>query len=170
MTSCTDNQGRMGVLTVDVDAIHRVRPLTNVDLLTVVGGDLFERLAEDPVLLCDVMFALCKPEADPRNISDADFGRAMSGDAIEQVTTALLEAIADFVPSRKAALLRSASQKLEHFRGQVLDHAEAKPSSGGLEARIEAMLTEHDASGGSSTGAPASSESTPAPGRRASCW
>jgi hypothetical protein len=160
MTHFTDNQGRTWVLTVNVDAIKRVRQLTDVDLLTVVGGDLLERLAEDPVLLCDVLFALCKPEADAKQVSDEDFGRSMSGDAIETATTALLEAIADFFPSRKAALLRSASQKLEHFRGKVLDHAEAKLTSGELEAQIEAMLNAQD---DSLTSAPASSDATPAP-------
>lgn len=162
MTHFTDNQGRTWVLTVNVDAIKRVRNLTDVDLLTVVGGDLLERLAEDPVLLCDVLYALCKPDADVKQVSDEDFGRAMSGDAIEQATTALLEAIADFFPSRKGQLLRQAGQKLDALQTKVLDHAEARLSSGALEAQIEAALKAHDAPGGLSSNAPASSVSTPA--------
>ena len=163
MTSFTDSQGRTWVLTVNVDAIRRVRQLTDVDLLEVVGGKLLEQLAEDPVLLCDVLFALCKPEADAKQVSDEDFGRSMAGDVIEQATGALLEALADFFPGRKGELLKQAAAKLDQLQAKVLDHAEAKLTSGELEAQVEAMLSEHERSGGSSISAPASSASTPVP-------
>jgi hypothetical protein len=165
MTSFTDSQGRTWVLTVNVDAIRRVRQLTDVDLLEVVGGKLLEQLAEDPVLLCDVLFALCKPEADAKQVSDEDFGRAMAGDTIEQATTALLEALADFFPGRKGELLKQAAAKLDQLQARVLDHAGERLTSGELETQIEAMLAQPTESvpGSLSTLPGASSASTPGP-------
>lgn len=99
MKTFTDNAGRTWTIAVNVDAIKRVRGLLQVDLLAVVEGKLIEQLIRDPVLLCDVIYAVCKPEADANNISDTDFGKAMAGDAIEHATKALLEELANFSPN-----------------------------------------------------------------------
>src|SRR5262245_66118902 len=94
-----DNAGRTWTVAINVDAIKRVRGLLSVDLLEVVEGKLIETLIRDPILLCDVVYAVCKPEADAKHVSDEDFGRAMSGDAIDHATKALLEDLVDFSPS-----------------------------------------------------------------------
>ena len=99
MKTFTDNAGRTWTVVVNVDAIKRVRGLLSVDLLSIVEGTLIDRLIRDPVLLCDIVYAVCKPEADARGISDEEFGRSMAGDAIEHATTALLEELVDFFPS-----------------------------------------------------------------------
>ncbi|MEX0654868.1 MAG: hypothetical protein WD151_12160 [Phycisphaeraceae bacterium] len=160
MNSFTDSQGRTWTLTVTVDAIKRVRRLTEIDLLEAVSGRLLERLAGDPVVLCDVLYALCRPEAESKQVTDEDFGRAMAGDAIEQATAALLEALADFFPSRKRQLLKQAGAKLSELEAKVLDHAEAQLSSGAIDAELDRMLK---ASGDSPGSAPGSSDSTPGP-------
>ena len=66
-----------------------------------VDGTLLEKLINDPILLCDVIYCVCMEEADSRGVSDEDFGRAMAGDAIELATTALLEELVDFFPLGK---------------------------------------------------------------------
>ena len=110
MKSFTDNTGRAWTLSVTVGTIKRVRALCNVDLVGVISiesgaqpkVDLLERLGSDPVLLVDVLYAVCKPEADAKGVSDEEFGQAMSGDAIEMATTALLDEVIDFSPKRNA--------------------------------------------------------------------
>ncbi|MBW7934986.1 MAG: hypothetical protein H3C62_15535, partial [Gemmatimonadaceae bacterium] len=89
MKTFTDNAGRTWTLAINVDVLKRVRGLVDMNLLDIIDGQLIERLYRDPVLLCDVVYAVCKPEADARSVSDEDFGRAMAGDAIEQATKAL---------------------------------------------------------------------------------
>ncbi|HET6497946.1 MAG TPA: hypothetical protein VFH17_02695, partial [Coriobacteriia bacterium] len=102
-----DNAGRTWAVAINVDAIKRVRDLLSMDLLEILDGKLIEKLYRDPVLLCDVVYAVCKPEADARNVTDEDFGRAMAGDAIEHATKALLEDLVGFSPSpRDRANLR----------------------------------------------------------------
>ena len=135
-----DAAGREWTVEINVQAIKRVRGLIDVDLMDAVGGDLIERLLGDPVLLCDVVYCLCKPEADERGISDEEFGRAMAGDAIESATGALLEELVDFFPPKKRALLRKAMDKLERFQDAAIELAHKKLDDPELEARLETEL------------------------------
>ena len=166
MRTFSDNAGRTWTVTINVDAIKRVKGLLDVNLLEIVEGSLIERLIRDPVLLCDVVYAVCKPEADEKNISDEDFGRAMAGDAIEHATRALLEELVGFSPSPRD---RANLQRVLETTWKVMDRArdliEQKLDSGALEQAVEAELKGIDApppsASGSSGAAPESSESIP---------
>jgi hypothetical protein len=83
MRTFNDNAARSWTVQINVDAIKRVRDLVKVNLLEVVEGKLIEQLVSDPILLCDVIYAVCKPEADAKSVTDVDFGKAMAGDAID---------------------------------------------------------------------------------------
>ena len=141
MKTFTDNAGRTWTIAINVDAIKRVRGLHDVDLLSILDGKLIERLYRDPVLLCDVVYAVCKPEADTREISDEEFGRAMAGDAIEHATTALLEELVDFFPQGKRRVLHKALAKLHSVEARAVEYAQARLDDPELERRIEAALT-----------------------------
>lgn len=102
MKTFTDNAGRDWVIEINVASLKRVKGLTGTDLIALavsMDTSVAERLASDPILLCDVLYAVCKPQADERSVSDEEFGRAMAGDAIESATVALLEDIVGFCPS-----------------------------------------------------------------------
>ena len=99
MKTFKDNAGRTWTVSVDVDAIRRVRTALKVNLTSTDFGAVLEQILSDPVLLCDVLYVICKPEADRQKVSDEDFGRAMAGDAIEHATGALLEELANFTPN-----------------------------------------------------------------------
>ena len=160
MKTFKDNAGRTWTITVNVDAIKRVRSLLNVNLMDAVDGKLLEQLATDPVLLCDVIYCLCKPEADTKNVTDEDFGRSMAGDAIEHATTALLEELVDFFPLGKRRVLQKALGKLKTLEAKALAVAEKRLDSPELEAEMEAALNGIGDSFGKS---PEPSASTPAP-------
>jgi len=160
MKTFKDNAGRAWTVTVNVDAIKRVRSLLDVNLMDAVDGKLLERLVSDPVLLCDVIYVLCKPEADQKNVTDEDFGRSMAGDAIEHATTALLEELVDFFPLGKRRLLTKALDKLKTLEAKALEVAEKRLDSPELEAEMEAAL---NGIGDSSLKSPEPSASTPAP-------
>src|SRR5687767_1850112 len=120
MKTFQDNAGRTWTVQVNVDAIKRVRDLAKVDLLEVVEGKLIERLVSDPILLCDVLYCVCKVEADAQGISDGDFGRAMGGDAIDGATAALLEELVGFFPQGRRKVLAKALAKLRNLEGTAL--------------------------------------------------
>ena len=132
MKSFTDNKGRAWEIVVTVATVKRVRGLCKVDLNSIVeldknnkpSAELLERLSSDPVLLVDVLYAICKPQADKLGVSDEDFGEAMAGDAIEHATTALLEEIIDFFPEAKRLVMRkilSASRKFSEAARKKLE-------------------------------------------------
>lgn len=148
MKTFTDNTGRTWTISVTVGTIKRVRALCGIDLANIISIEagrtpdvgLLEQLAADPVLLVDVLYAVCKPEADTLNISDEDFGRAMAGDAIENATTALLDEVIDFFPEAKRKVFQkilSASRRFEAKSKQMLTELLADPE---LDARIDKAL------------------------------
>jgi len=142
MKTFVDNAGRTWTVAINVDAIKRVRDLAKVNLLEVVEGKLLERLISDPVLLCDVIYCVCKPEAETKGLSDADFGRAMAGDAIDGATTALLEELVDFFPQGKRRVLSKALAKLRKLETAALAAVETRLDSPELERRMATQLAE----------------------------
>ena len=163
MKTFTDNLDRSWDVAIDVTAIKRVRDLVGVDLLEIVDGSLIEKLIRDPVLLCDVVYAVCKLQADERDppVTDEEFGRAMAGDVIEHATTALLEDLVSFCPSpRDRTNLGRVLEATNRVMDRARDLVEQKLDSGELEQMAERALV----SAGSSSGSPqASSESIRAP-------
>ena len=149
MKTFNDNAARSWTVQVNVDAIKRVRDLAQVNLLEVVEGKLLERLISDPILLCDVIYCLCKPEADTKNVSDADFGRAMAGDAIDGATTALLEDLVDFFPQAKRRVLAKALAKLQKLQTAALAAVETRLDSPELDRQMAARLAQLENSSGS---------------------
>lgn len=142
MRAFRDTAGRQWSVDITVETIKRVKGLVGVNLLDVVGGELAERLATDPVLLCDVLYAVCKPDADRLGISDEEFGRGLAGDAIDEATDALLEALVDFFPKLRRKLLRTALGRLQHLHQRAVELAEKRLMDPALERRLEAMLGE----------------------------
>ena len=160
MKTFSDNAARTWTVQVNVDAVKRVRDLAQVNLLEVVDGKLLERLVSDPILLCDVIYAVCKPEADAKSVTDVDFGRAMAGDAIDTATTALLEELVDFFPSGKRTVFRKALEKLKKLEGIALETATKRLESDELERKMTAALKNLEPasmSGDSSGNSPVSS-------------
>ena len=114
--------------------------MLDVDLLEAVEGKLIERLAGDPILLCDVIFVICKVEADQHGIDDEYFGRAMSGDAIDHATTSLLEELVDFFPKSRRALLSKALAKFRHLETKAIELVDKQLDDPELERKLMSQL------------------------------
>ena len=104
----TDTEGRDWSLRLDVATLRRVRDLTSVDL-----GKLFSdpqqlaNLHNDIILFVDVLFAIVKPTADARGVSDIQFGQSLAGDVLESAVLAFETSVVDFLPERdRRAVLR----------------------------------------------------------------
>lgn len=161
MKTFTDNAKRSWTVEINVAAIKRVRDLAHVDLLEIVEGKLIERLIRDPILLCDVVYAACKPQADERGVSDEEFGRAMAGDAIEHATAALLEELVSFCPSpRDRKNLGRVLEATNRVMDKARDLIEERLESDQLDRIVQQALASAVESSGS---APASSASTRPP-------
>src|ERR1043165_6369596 len=104
MHTFKDNADRTWTVAINVTALKRVRDLVHVDLYKLVDQGLkpLADLVSDPVQLADVLYCLCKDEADSRQVSDEDFGRALGGDAILLAAVAFVEELVVFFPRARA--------------------------------------------------------------------
>ena len=158
MKTFSDHSGRPWTVALNVTTLKRIKALCAVDLMEAVndGGKLIERLATDPVLLCDVLSAACQEQAQAQSVSDAQFGCAMTGDAIEGATEALLEELVDFFPKAKREVLRRALQKMHLYEEKFLKAAHLKLDDPKMDEAVDKAIENALNPGDSSGSAPAS--------------
>jgi hypothetical protein len=156
MKSFRDTKGRDWTIDVNVASARRVKAAVHVDIIG--DGKVFAQLSADVEAFVNVLYVLCKAQADADGITDEQFGEGLAGDALEAATTALLEEIADFFPKDRRAVLRQVVTKMDEVQGRVAVAASAKLETLGpeIDAAIAAVF------GASSTDSPAPVTSTPA--------
>ena len=140
MRNFIDSSGRVWVVDINVATVKRVKAIAQINLLEVVQGDLIERLSTDPVLLADVLYAVCQPQALREQVSDEAFGQALAGDVIDRATTALLEGLIEFFPEPRRRLLEKATAKYRQVQTKALELLEANLDNPQLEAKILQQL------------------------------
>ena len=131
MHTFTDNTGKIWSISVNVAAIKRVRALCGVDLTSIIDIDdegkptasLLDKISSDPVLLVDILYAVCKPEADQNGISDELFGAHILGDVITNATNALLDEVVDFFPVSKRRVLQQLLKLTRRFEEKIANEA-----------------------------------------------
>lgn len=185
MKTFNDNSGRTWTIAVTVDAIKRVQSLVKVNLAQILSPQrgstlpLLTELQSDIVLLCDVLFALVKPQAETQSVTDEQFGQALGGEAIAAAHAAFWEEMESFFRMLPHGLATVAA---------IRKHEElVKQSLKTVQEKIEAMNTKTDPNptrrkreetngihphplipGGSAGSSPASSASTRGRSRSAS--
>jgi len=159
MAQFRDNNGRTWEVTVTTATLKRVKSLLHgVDLGKMASnGTIYSALADDPILLCDLLYAVCKPEADAAGVSDEDFGRGMAGDAIDDATTALMEGLIDFFPKGRRNLYRKALTKQHVLTEKAIAMIERRIESDELDNELKRELSSSATSSAESPG------STPTP-------
>lgn len=157
MRTFKDNEGRTWAVSVNTTAIKNVRASLGIDLLEVADGKIIDRLTSDPVMLVDLLYVLCRDEAESRGISDSQFGRAMAGDCIDAAMHALFEELVDFFPRegvRKA--VRTAWTKIRRLQTVATETATARLEAVDAEAKVRdavnATIDRHLSSLGISSG------------------
>jgi hypothetical protein len=170
MKTFRDATGREWAVIIHVAAVKRCRALVGVDLYGLVDEG-FEKLAKllgDPVQLVDVLYVLCKQEADDRHLTDEDFGRSLGGDALQHATDAFLAELVDFFPDpRVRAGLQRVITAGRTVRDRMLDLMTDRLAEIDPEAEAARLLgvaaSGPPRSNGSSGGLRESSASTPDP-------
>lgn len=118
MPTFTDIAGRDWRITLTVDTVAHIRRETGVNLNDVFARDRdgqtpITRLAGDPEALVGVLFAACEKQIAELGLSPRDFSARFDGDALESATTALLEALCDYFPTRLREPMHRARRKIE---------------------------------------------------------
>ena len=144
MKTFTDSAGRTWTISITVDAIRRVRDLVGVNLADVTEGapPLMTRLATDIVLLCDVIYAIAKPQADQQSVTDEQFGQALGGDAIQAAHDAFWEALADFFRHLRRADQVRAIEKQQKLIGAAVAAADKQIEGIEIDRLIDQAMAE----------------------------
>jgi len=148
-----DNNGREWKISITVETIKRVRSLCGVNLLDAikiekdgVKADLIDQISNDPVLLVDIIYCICRPQAEEEKISDQQFGESMIGDTVDAATDALLEELINFFPEAKKKVLRLVLESARRLRRQASETVDNLISSGLLQKNLSQMENDVSAS------------------------
>ena len=164
MKTFTDSKGRIWEVELNIRQMKRVRDTLGIDLVNVISAnkdgsvstDTLERVANDPILLVDILWVLCEGQAKPAGVTDDDFGSSLAGDSIEEATRAFLDELVDFFPGARRLILKKAvglARKYEMESAAAVAEALESPE---FEERMKTLLSPRG-------GSPESPGSTQAP-------
>jgi hypothetical protein len=139
----TDATGRNWTITINVAALKRVKAFVGVNLLELIDNNLegLSALLRDVVKLVDVIYVLCKDQADALGVSDEDFGRALGGDSLEQAVDAFIQELADFFPNRRAReALKAMLHKGKMIADKAMEEALAKINEIDVESQVRKLI------------------------------
>ncbi|MBN2377064.1 MAG: hypothetical protein JXD22_11725 [Sedimentisphaerales bacterium] len=120
--------------------------MTGINLLEPESGDppVLTRLGTDEMMLCDVIYSLCKTQADVSGISDEDFGLRLGGDAILHAQEAFYEELIDFFRQRGRPDRAKAVEKQRRWIVLAVDKVTTVIEKLDLEAEVERVGAELD--------------------------
>ena len=148
MQTFSDNAGRTWTLSLTYGSAKRVKGLLgdDVDLLAIEQGKppLLTRLATDVMLLCDVIFALLKPQAEEQGVLDEQWAEAMGGEAIMAAQDALYKEIISFFQGRARADIVAAARKQKTMIDLAVKAGEERIESYDAEAKVEQIYGDWD--------------------------
>lgn len=158
MRTFKDNKGRTWEIALNVWQMKRLRDTLGIDLVNVIGTsadgsvkvDLIDRIANDPVLLVDILWVLCEGQAKSAGATDEDFGCSLAGDAIEDATRAFLDELVDFFPGAKRLFLQKAVGLARKFGGEWNETLKKALEDPELESRVRESMNSSTSSPGSS--------------------
>lgn len=120
-----DAEGHAYETKITVAEIRDVKTELGINLMDIATGDLLQKISEDVILLCDILYVINRSQAKEYGIDDAQFGRNLYGDALEEATRAFMEEMINFFPNQRTRqLLTKAMTKGQERMDKALDLAE----------------------------------------------
>ena len=165
MRQFTDTKERVWDVELNVRQMKRVRDVLGIDLVNViqagkdgaVATDTLDRVANDPILLVDILWVLCEGQAKAAGVTDDDFGSSLAGDSISDATRAFLDELVDFFPGARRLFLKKAVDLARKYETENLGLLEKALSSPEFEERLKTSLQPPAASRESAASTPAPS-------------
>ena len=129
MRQFTDTKERVWDVELNVRQMKRVRDVLGIDLVNViqagkdgaVATDTLDRVANDPILLVDILWVLCEGQAKAAGVTDDDFGSSLAGDSISDATRAFLDELVDFFPGARRLFLKKAVDLARKYTAETKD-------------------------------------------------
>ena len=165
MRQFTDTKERVWEVELNVRQMKRVRDVLGIDLVNViqagkdgtVATDTLDRVANDPILLVDILWVLCEGQAKAAGVTDDDFGSSLAGDSISDATKAFLDELVDFFPGARRLFLKKAVDLARKYETENLEVLEKALNSPEFEERLKTSLRPPSASRESAASTPAPS-------------
>ena len=148
MRQFTDTKERAWEVELNVRQMKRVRDVLGIDLVNViqagrdgaVATDTLDRVANDPILLVDILWVLCEGQAKAAGVTDDDFGSSLAGDSIADATRAFLDELVDFFPGARRLFLKKAVDLARKYETENLGVLEKVLNSPEFEERLKTSL------------------------------
>lgn len=97
MRSFQDDRSEAWPLNLNAAAMKRIRDMANVDFVNIQeSGNLWDKVIGDPVVLCEVLAAVCQPEIVRRGLTLDEFNERLSGKVCNEAAEHLAQEIIDF--------------------------------------------------------------------------
>lgn len=108
-----DRHGVEWLVEINVAQVKRVRQELEFDLGKLIEDDArpLRDLLDDTVRLVDTVYILCRAQAEKRGLDDQQFGESISGESLEGLGSAFIDALVDFFQPRQGQLLRKMIDK-----------------------------------------------------------
>jgi len=137
MPTFKDNKEREWDVAIDAPKIDKIREECDPNFLLHDSEkeNTYERLLNDPVLLCRVIYILCTKQREERGVTEEDFYMEVIGDAIDRATQSMLKAIVSFTPRRTRAVLEVFATH-DNLRQEAIEKAVSKISDPKLAEEI----------------------------------
>ncbi len=143
MPKFTDSQGDDWDVTVDINALKRIKDLKDIDL-----GQPFQppedpvlyRICRDPLLAVDILYCVVKPQADERDMDSWEFGTALAGGAVRKGIDALMKGLVNFFQNLGRKDAASAAPKLQKLFATFVTEGEKKAKQIDPEEMVKEML------------------------------
>lgn len=101
-----DKNGLVWDLSLYAPTLRKVKEVFGLGLVD-LDGDPLNQLEADPEKLVDVIYLICKSQADARGLTSEQFGESLKP-GLDEPVLALREAIINFFPAGKRSAVRSA--------------------------------------------------------------
>ncbi len=162
MKSFRDTQGRTWDVEITFGTAIRVKTETGVDLLDLPTTQKCLQDLQDPFLLGQVLYQVCRRQADERSIPPENFWDGFNADVIHDATDALIEETIFFCRKEVRPALQIALERSREADRRTMEMVQARMGriAEQMDEALESLLTSTD----SATSSPASSASTPQPG------
>lgn len=130
--------GKTVDLSISAGSIELVKNQLKVSLVDLGSTGVIEKMMDDPLLLCNIIYLLCKRSCEEQKISAEDFAYGMEGEQIEAATKAFIEELINFLPPSKKTLLRQSLKMQETLNQKMVESSMAKMES--LMGKMETMV------------------------------
>ncbi len=118
-----DGKGQTWDIVLNVSQLKNIKSILGFDILAEDENKILS-LYNDIMMFCDVLFVICKKQANERNITDEKFGELLVGDVISLAIDAFMEELSDFFPNpRRREILKKFLADMKGLESLSLERA-----------------------------------------------